>query len=40
MTSIIITAAITAVAALPIGFIAGINYRRRIAEAEIGSAEE
>ena len=28
--------AITAVAALPIGVIAGINYRRRVAEAEIG----
>ncbi|MBQ4043016.1 MAG: ribonuclease Y [Clostridia bacterium] len=40
MTTIIITAAITAVAALPIGVIAGINYRRRVAEAEIGSAEE
>ena len=40
MTTIIITAAITAVTALPIGVIAGINYRRRVAEAEIGSAEE
>jgi len=40
MVTTIITAAITAVAALPIGFIAGMNYRRRVAEAEIGSAEE
>ena len=29
----------TAVAALPIGFFCGVQYRRRVAEAEIGSAE-
>jgi len=40
MTTIIITAAITAVAALPIGIFVGYTYRRRVAEAEIGSAEE
>ncbi|MGM9652303.1 MAG: ribonuclease Y [Eubacteriales bacterium] len=40
MTGIIISAVVTAVAALPIGFFCGITYRRRIAEAEIGSAEE
>ena len=40
MITTIITAAVTAVAALPIGFIVGMNYRRRVAEAEIGSAEE
>ena len=39
MTGIIIAVAITAVAALPIGFFCGILYRRRVAEAEIGSAE-
>jgi len=40
MIDIIVTAAITAVAALPIGFFCGMTYRRRVAEAEIGSAEE
>ena len=39
MTTIIISAAIAAVAALPIGFFCGVQYRRRVAEAEIGSAE-
>ena len=39
MTEIIISAAIAAVAALPIGFFCGVKYRRRVAEAEIGSAE-
>ena len=39
MTEIIISAAIAAVAALPIGFFCGVQYRRRVAEAEIGSAE-
>ncbi len=39
MTGIIIAIAITAVAALPIGFFCGVLYRRRVAEAEIGSAE-
>jgi ribonuclease Y len=39
MTGIIISVAVTAVAALPIGFFCGNLYRRRVAEAEIGSAE-
>lgn len=36
----IITAVITLLVALPLGIFVGIAYRRRIAEAEIGSAEE
>jgi len=40
MTTIIISVAATAVAALPVGFFFGARYRRRVAEAEIGSAEE
>ncbi len=40
MTTIIISAACAAVACLPIGFFCGMRYRRRVAEAEIGSAEE
>ena len=40
MTGIIISAVVTAAAALPIGFFCGMTYRRRVAEAEIGSAEE
>ncbi len=39
MIEIIISVAVTAVAALPIGFFCGVQYRRRVAEAEIGSAE-
>ena len=35
----VITAIITLVVALPLGIFIGISYRRRVAEAEIGSAE-
>ena len=40
MTTIIISAAIAAAAALPIGIFAGYTIRRRSAEKQIGSAEE
>ncbi len=39
MIEIIISVAAAAVVALPIGFFCGVQYRRRVAEAEIGSAE-
>lgn len=39
MTGIILSAVVTAVVALPIGIFSGYTYRRRVAEAEIGSAE-
>ncbi len=40
MTEIIISVVITAVVCLPLGVVFGIIYRKKVGEAEIGSAEE
>ncbi len=40
MTQIIIAVAVTAVLLLPLGIFIGIMYRKKVAEAKIGSAEE
>lgn len=40
MLPAIITGIITFIVALPLGIICGITYRKKVAEREIGSAEE